>query len=60
MKWAYFLILPFRYLDFISLMAYDLHGAWDRKTGENAPLHPRGAEHGAARQLNVVRTSSVA
>lgn len=41
------------YLDFINLMTYDLHGAWEKFTGENAPLHARGAEHGDARQLNV-------
>ena len=35
-------------------MTYDLHGAWEKFTGENAPLHARGAEHGDARQLNVV------
>lgn len=26
-------------LDWISLMAYDLHGSWDGKTGHNAPLY---------------------
>lgn len=28
-----------RYLDFISVMTYDYHGQWDRKTGHVAPLH---------------------
>ena len=46
-----------RYLDFISLMSYDLHGGWEKFTGENAPLHPRGAEHGDQRYLNVVGAS---
>ncbi|XP_066091039.1 chitotriosidase-1 [Saccopteryx bilineata] len=42
-----------RNLDFISLMAYDLHGSWERTTGHNSPLYKRQGESGAAAELNV-------
>ena len=29
-----------RYLDFINVMAYDLHGHWEATTGEHAALFP--------------------
>ena len=28
-----------KYLDFIHVMAYDYHGAWDKKVLPNSPLH---------------------
>jgi len=31
-------------LDFISMMTYDLHGAWDTVTGFNAPLYATDAD----------------
>ncbi|GLV40355.1 Chitinase 7 [Carabus blaptoides fortunei] len=29
-----------KYLDFINVMTYDIHGPWDGMTGHNAPLNP--------------------
>lgn len=40
-------------LDFINLMTYDLHGAWDKVTGENSPLFPSSKDAGDGRQLNM-------
>nr|XP_022907377.1 acidic mammalian chitinase-like [Onthophagus taurus] len=40
-----------RYLDFINLMTYNLHGSWDNVTGHNTPLHP--AENDWDMLLNV-------
>ncbi|KAJ8680395.1 hypothetical protein QAD02_016182 [Eretmocerus hayati] len=42
-----------KYLDFINLMAYDLHGKWNKKTGINAPLYPGSWEQNQDRLLNV-------
>ncbi|KAK9739156.1 Chitin binding Peritrophin-A domain [Popillia japonica] len=42
-----------KYLDFINVMTYDLHGAWESVTGHNAPLYPRSSETGTVRTLNV-------
>ena len=38
-----------RDLDFIGIMTYDLHGAWDRITGFNSPLFARSATSTAGR-----------
>jgi GH18 family chitinase len=29
----------FRYVDFINIMTYDMHGSWDPVTGHSAPLY---------------------
>jgi len=42
-----------KYLDFINLMAYDLHGAWEKFVGLNAPLFAREDEVGKQTELNV-------
>ncbi|XP_054441527.1 chitotriosidase-1 [Pteronotus mesoamericanus] len=42
-----------RSLDFISLMAYDLHGSWETTTGHHSALFKRQGESGAAAELNV-------
>lgn len=35
---AYDIKLLSNYLDFLHIMCYDYHGAWDKKVGANAPL----------------------
>jgi len=43
----------YKYLDFVHVMCYDYHGKWDKKTGHNAPLHPRPTEPLSDQALNV-------
>ncbi|BFZ03593.1 hypothetical protein BsWGS_06632 [Bradybaena similaris] len=40
-------------VDFISIMTYDLHGAWENFTGFNSPLYAHPDERGDAAQLSV-------
>ncbi|XP_044265663.1 chitinase-3-like protein 1 [Tribolium madens] len=43
-----------KYLDFINVMAYDLHGSWEAVTGQNAPLFASSIDvEGSQRLLNV-------
>ncbi|XP_037301002.1 endochitinase-like isoform X7 [Manduca sexta] len=39
-----------KYLDYVNIMAYDMHGSWDAVTGHNAPLHRGIGEEGADRK----------
>jgi chitinase len=44
-----------RYLDYIHVMSYDLHGSWDGVTGQTSPLFRSTSETSDfASQLNVV------
>jgi len=40
-----------KYLDFINVMAYDLHGSYDGVTGQNAPLYASSIETSASQKL---------
>lgn len=44
-------------LDFVNLMAYDLHGHWASSLGYNAPLYSAQDETGLDKKLNVVSIS---
>ena len=41
-------------LDFINVMAYDMHGAWEHGAGHNAPLYKSPADSGATAFYNIV------
>lgn len=43
-----------KYLHFVNLMAYDLHGHWDFKTGMHSALYAASSESGDAAKLNIV------
>lgn len=43
-----------RYLDYIHVMTYDLHGSWEGYTAENSPLYKYPTDKGSNAYLNVV------
>ncbi|KAL3875564.1 hypothetical protein ACJMK2_033505 [Sinanodonta woodiana] len=47
-----------RYIDFINVMTYDLHGSWEDHTGHNSPLFPHAMETGDGRYLNLAWASN--
>lgn len=42
-----------KYLDFINVMTYDFHGAWDPFTGHNSPLYRSSFDQGELIYYNV-------
>ncbi|VDM25215.1 unnamed protein product [Toxocara canis] len=44
-----------RYFDFILLVSYDFHGAWEHLTGIISPLYARSDEVGGQKTLNTLR-----
>ncbi|XP_006628517.1 acidic mammalian chitinase-like [Lepisosteus oculatus] len=42
-----------KYLDFISVMTYDFHGAWDPFTGHNSPLYRGSTDKGDLIYFNI-------
>ncbi|KAK3593300.1 hypothetical protein CHS0354_031359 [Potamilus streckersoni] len=42
-----------KYVDFVSLMTYDLHGSWDMTTGHLSPLHPKANDNENLKKLTV-------
>ncbi|CAH1258832.1 CHIT1 [Branchiostoma lanceolatum] len=49
---AYEIAAISQYFDFINVMSYDLHGAWEEFTGLNSPLYPSASESGDQALLN--------
>ncbi|GAB1287972.1 Chitinase-like 6 [Apodemus speciosus] len=47
------ILIQSRYLDYIQVMTYDLHGSWDGYTGENSPLYKSPIEAGVKAFHNI-------
>ncbi|KAG5274671.1 hypothetical protein AALO_G00138870 [Alosa alosa] len=45
-------------VDFISIMTYDYHGAWEKRTGHNSPLFPSSLDQGTHVHHNIDSTVS--
>ena len=53
------IFFPFSILDFINVMTYDFHGAWDPFTGHNSPMYRGSADEGVNVYFNVVSVRPV-
>lgn len=52
--WTSCHIMSSRFLDFINVMTYDFHGAWDPMTAHNSPLYQGAADQGDNIYFNIV------
>lgn len=46
-----------KYLDFINVMSYDLHGSWEKETNHHAALNSHSCENPLENYLNMVSSS---
>ena len=44
----------FSALDFINVMTYDFHGAWEKGAGHNSPLYKAPTDTGVIADYNIV------
>lgn len=51
--------VSYRELDFINVMTYDFHGAWDRVTGHNSPLYRGSHDSGDLIYFNTVSQPNI-